>query len=174
MHRRFQKVQLATAFTSMSRVVFSSQPFTVLVNNNWVWRITVMALLALHVYTWAVLYGMVRLGLPSFKHYKLTALERRSGQMPLDLAQGPGVLRFGLIGGSQTVDRCVGTLEPKLNVTSEGEMLMSFQLGGEMVKRSEAWDGWYLITALENGSQAQDPVGSLPPCLPAFLSPSIH
>lgn len=136
-----------------------------------VFRILIVASLALHAYAWLTLLHMVNLGLPSFNHYRLTALERRDGAAVVDPTRGPGVLRFGLIDGAQTTALCGGVREPTFNMTSDGAMLLSFELAGAMRKRSQPWDGWYIITALEEGSQAQDPVSWHP--LAHFLS-SIH
>jgi len=150
---------------TFAKSLFSSQPFVVLSNNKLVFGFLIFVSAALNLYTWLTLHLMVNLGLPSFSHYKFTALERRDGELLSSSSTGgPGVLRFGLSDGLKTVESCDGG--QTTNITADGSMLLSFNYAG--AKRTARWSGWYIITSTGEGSQGRDPV-SLPSARPMSL-----
>lgn len=141
---------------TLTKTYLSSRPWMYAPSVTPIHVLLVTVNLCLIVYTAYTVDAMVRLGLPSFSHYKLTALERRDNATAA-LNPGPGVSAFGMIAREMSTVVCSGTTEPALSVTEENDMLLSLpQVAGG--KRSRSWAGFYIVTSRKPGSEGEDPV----------------
>lgn len=141
---------------TLTKTFLSSRPWMYAPSISAVHFLLVTVNMGLIVYVAFTIHGMVRLGIPRFSHYKMTALERRDN-FTTALNPGPGVSAFGMIARENNIVVCSGLTGPTLTVTEENDMLLSFpEADGSKLKPK--WGGFYIETSRVPGSQGEDPV----------------